>query len=861
MSITKQDCIRMLRQQGASELDAAQTVGDLLERKKNLAAAGNLERGVADLAESVKDAANEKRIQNALHRRNTALAITRRMENEQFIDQVKAGGKHDAVHALEAMLTGNIKRFHGARESIDAARMGMEWGWQGRYTNAFEKIGQDLSGDKNKVFNLLTQDKGAQLDFLREIQRPGSTNNKMMAAAADVWRRLSEEIRLRHNDAGANIGKLDWYFPQSHDPLRLMDSKNGGQQGWVDFVSQHLDMERSFPGKTEAEARGILGEVFHTIYNNRNLELFPRESERFGPRNMASGLSKHRVLHFRDADAFHAYHEKYGRGSLISSIDANVSLGARRLALMERLGPNPEAAFRALVEREKDLVREASSRGEIDPKSAEKKQKRLNSAYNTSKNEPDGMLANRMKVLTGETMTPVDVGLAKAFSIARALQAMAKLGSAALSTMTDPATTMASQRAVGIGFFERYAHSFGDYFAGYQGDKRELARELGLLVKQTWGYSVARFDPHDTTPGRLSKMVNHFHKWSLLDLASEQKKAGHAMLISRHVARSDKLAFDALSPELRGMLEYNGVDAKTWEVWRHMTEGRAGDKYFNPSLARNLTDAQMAHLLPEHLRGEAPPKGYTPEMLQAARAREFTRLRQKIETHARGFIADDSKFAMMEPDATATAIMTQGTRSGTWKGEILRSAMQFKSWPIMYIQRQMLGQRWQRFGHGGPDIPGMVEFTVNGLAFGYLAMTLKDMTRGRTPRDPSKPETWAAAALQMGAFGVYGDFVFGQVNSHGSTFAETAIGPLGGVMADLVNINLHATSGDVVKARDQSIRTGMSNIPWVNLFYTRAAFDWLIADRIKEEISPGYKRRMWRERERKFGQKPLWGGR
>jgi len=44
MSITKQDCIGLLRQQGASDLDATQTVETLLEKKARLAADGKLER-------------------------------------------------------------------------------------------------------------------------------------------------------------------------------------------------------------------------------------------------------------------------------------------------------------------------------------------------------------------------------------------------------------------------------------------------------------------------------------------------------------------------------------------------------------------------------------------------------------------------------------------------------------------------------------------------------------------------------------------------------------------------------------------------------------------------------------------------
>ncbi len=185
----------------------------------------------------------------------------------------------------------------------------------------------------------MAKDKAFQNDFAREVINPGSTNNATAVAAADVYVRLSEEMRLRHNDAGAHIGHLEGRLPQSHDVVRLLDKKNGGQKGWIAFVQENLDAERSFPGRTEEEVRGILEKVYHTIISGRELNITGAETGgAVGPRNIASGAGQHRVLHFRDADAFMAYHERYGRGTLVNAMNDEIVQGARRRRRRRRSG-------------------------------------------------------------------------------------------------------------------------------------------------------------------------------------------------------------------------------------------------------------------------------------------------------------------------------------------------------------------------------------------------------------------------------------------------------------------------------------------------------------------------------------------
>ena len=77
-------------------------------------------------------------------------------------------------------------------------------------------------------------------------------------------------------------------------------------------------------------------------------------------------------------------------------------------------------------------------------------------------------------------------------------------------------------------------------------------------------------------------------------------------------------------------------------------------------------------------------------------------------------LADETAFAIIEPDDATRAIMRQGTRPGTGAGEIWRAIMQFKSFPIAYMQRVLGGRRWVRgdlqkgMRYGLRNLPGAV---------------------------------------------------------------------------------------------------------------------------------------------------------
>jgi hypothetical protein len=94
----------------------------------------------------------------------------------------------------------------------------------------------------------------------------------------------------------------------------------------------------------EAELRQVLNGAHETIASDGANKTEPGAFKGTGARSNRG--SDHRVLHFKDGDAWMAYMEAFGEGSLYDAMLGHIGKMARDVALVERHGPNPEQWFR-----------------------------------------------------------------------------------------------------------------------------------------------------------------------------------------------------------------------------------------------------------------------------------------------------------------------------------------------------------------------------------------------------------------------------------------------------------------------------------------------------------------------------------
>ncbi len=149
---------------------------------------------------------------------------------------------------------------------------------------------------------------------------------------------------------------------------------------------------------------------------------------------------------------------------------------------------------------------------------------------------------------------------------------------------------------------------------------------------------------------------------------------------------------------------------------------------------------------------------------------------------------------------------------------------------------------------------------------GGVAMQLRDITKGKTTKDPWSPKFMLSAMLQGGGLGLFGDFVFGDYSRMGRNPMTEAMGPMYGLIEDIYT----ATKGNLDKAvlTDQEanpvrdlFRVAKRNIPLGSLWYARLAMERLILDNLERLVDPRFDRRMnqlTRKMKKESGQEYWW---
>jgi uncharacterized protein YoxC len=165
--------------------------------------------------------------------------------------------------------------------------------------------------------------------------------------------------------------------------------------------------------------------------------------------------------------------------------------------------------------------------------------------------------------------------------------------------------------------------------------------------------------------------------------------------------------------------------------------------------------------------------------------------RQKLAVKMQQMYTDRIQHgAVIRGGAREKAMTTAGLQSGTGWGEAVRMIMQFKNYPISFVTqilgRYALEDRFLRIPGAlarrviaDPQGTGsqVAQLIILVTTLGYVAGALKDILKGKTPRDPTDPRTAIASFVQGGGAGLYGDYLFARVNRFGGTVGEAAVGP------------------------------------------------------------------------------------
>lgn len=819
------------------------------------------------LRKATEEVLKEDSIRNNIAKRNAREDALKARNRRTFIDStVKAG--HGAELAIEARLSGtNVPLFDpksraGNQLSAAALSLGAKKDWVGGVVTDLERIGRDDPQFRglDKVF----YSRAIEDDIFREkwqfdmgeAGKPGITKNDAARKIAEVLHKW-DAVRVQAlNSEGAWITNYAGYVTKlTHDPDRIRRAARAfsptdprgyfykgftqaDREYWASKVLRHIDAKRTFGGAWR-EADKHLAEMYGGFVTGDHLELETVSGEPFVT-NVAGLVSHERTLHWKSADDWLAYNREFGRYNPTDAWLQSVSKSADHYALMKVFGSKPKEGFEEDMAYAKNMAMGKPERLAIDKR--------------------ENALKNRFAVVSGEADRPIANMWAGIVNGVMAVQRLSKLGFTPFAMLQDNVTISRELSRHGLDFLERNTSLFSGYFQGAEGSaKKEVAELLHTGILGRLRGVTARFDISDARAGTMAKLENMFFKITGMTAMTENKRADAERMMAYALGRSRGKEFAELGGDETRLLQAFGIGEAEWKLlhkvgWNELE----GETYLTPDVAKKLSDEDIETYMKE--RGSIADIATSSVLLRmAGHVSDMNeRVRQDLALKLWSYFSERGQFAVLEPGAREKAILYQGTQSGSPLNVALRLLLQFKQFPATMITKS-----WGAEIYGGRTglnrIAGLAELVVGSTLFGIIANYLNQTAKGQdaTSQWRNQPaQALISGFLRGGAASIYGDFLLGEWSRFGMSALDTLAGPsLGQVnaAAEIWTELTHPSKWKSSALGAHAVRMVRTNTPFLNMIYTRTAFDYLVMYRLQEWLNPGYLDRMERTMKDKQG--------
>lgn len=751
-----------------------------------------------DAAESMATEQTLKALDRQLLQRKRQVLLQAKRQRSILDDSTRryAGGKAGRP-------TGAAMMAHLVRDE-SAPYANVEYRWHNIKQTALATMYDLLKANRATMTGAL-RDKALLTDIVRELFGT-DTGNLSAKEMADAWRQTGEFLRGRFNAAGGHIGKLEgWGLPQHHDSVSVGAVR---PEDWIDEVMPMLDRTRMIDDDTglpfsDEKLRLVLRDVYETIASDGWSQRKPG-----GPRGRSLGnrRAEHRFLHFKDADAWLAYNERFGGSDAYSAMMSHVDGMSRDIAMMEILGPNPTATVQWM----KDVVaKEANVSGSLKDRLG----------LRSGELQIDAVFGE----LTGQNNRAGDRRLALFGSTIRNWQSATKLGSATLASFSDAGTQALTRAFNGLPAastlidyakllnplsaedrdFARRAGIIGDEYAGRigQGGRMNMDESFGGRLSGDAGFGTAALERSAEVSRRLADGVMKVSGLNAWTVAGREAMGMEFMNAIASFAGRD---FDKLDAPFARFLQRYGIDRDGWDRIRATPK-------------RDWKGAQW--IMPDDIADKA--------------------LRDRLFEG----ILTETDFAVPTGGLRQRALVNAIPR-GTVLGEIIRTGFQFKMFPLTVMS--MHGQRMMAQSALHYKATYAAAFLGATTLTGAMAYQMAELSKGRDPRPMTDREFWWRAMLKGGGLGIYGDALENARSEYGQDIGDITKGPAwstGQNIADLIiGKGGSDTDGDgdvgIFERKHDIGRFLQRETPGGSIWYIRAAYENLLIDTVSDWQDP-----------------------
>lgn len=761
--------------------------------------------------------------------------------------------------SIDALTRGISEAVKGARESTASEQLARANDFLGGLQSGLDKIPGGMEAWRKAA---LTKEWVRELhEMNKEGGKPGVTKSPMALEIARAVKQAQDVAKVRLNKSGAWIGDYDGYISRTqHNAVKI---DQAGYQAWKTFTLARLDEARTFadlnPGgdadtfgaNGSDEQRGLEIDRFlkgtwdglSTGVHMSSQQGVGKGGAFSGPGSLGKKLSSERVLHWKDADAWREYQEKFGDPVIERGIMNGLHRAAHDAALMRRWGSNPQYTFDNLLRTVKEQYR--------DDHEAIR-------AFQGA----EARLREEFAFLSGAANMP---GTKLAWQIRSGIlgwQDITKLGNVLFAHFSAAVTKPHQMMYHGVGRWKSYSSVIRNLALDGSDEGKQTLENLRAHATGLTQDIVSGYEPIDGVPGRISGLRMKMMRLGGLPWLLSRQKSGTEWELANFLGQRLGSEFEGLNPRTQRALKIYGLDKPEWDALRaapdHDTDGQ-GLPYLTPQAAQRATDAAIDALAGQRIN---PGMGAA----DVARVREETRDRLMMKLAA--YYSDSADRSTVTPGIPERAMFTR--IGGRFGGPIIG---QYKTWAAAAV-RQLWGQ--SLYGSSrGEAVKALAGLVATGTAAGYLRMVAKDVAGGKNPRmlngDPvNDAEILLSAMVQGGGLGILGDMILGQFEANAGTGRERALkyiatlaGPVIGDIADIGGVGFDYASaafqpdpGKAFRAANaEALHLLTSHLPAVNLFYLRTLFNYLIFDRLYEMASPGYNHRyMERVKKQSAGQ-------
>lgn len=552
--------------------------------------------------------------------------------------------------------------------------------------------------------------------------------------------------------------------------------------------------------------------------------------------NLAERLGKYRTIHIKP-EYWNAYNAKWGNGDIYDSVLSDISSKARQMELLQSYGANPELSYRTMLDK---LMRSSADIGY---------------AGEHPLNNPkikEGLL----KVILGTDQSPVRGQFARIMSSLRLHESATHLGNMLFSSLSDvtiaPMYTASKlgHQTVGSqvqGFLTEFATQMEARtgtlssplkHALYEGQLQAMDTFSSMMkggrpLRDVMTEEAVRVSDRGVMNQALNKIdgFNNFvfkhnpgRKWTDAGIRAQMNSMAYTL--------GDLAKHSKLDPQVSKWFQELGI-ADYWDVLktRVFTDDNT-KKFIHIDALDDITDAEVKAIKGVDL---------TPRQLANAKDEILTNFKSSYMQHAQN--------ALSMPGVGLQAQLALIPR-GTVVGEISRSVLQFKSFPLEFMTKTVY-PIWKN--QKGLLAAGMTANTGVVLMGNYL----KDLASGKTPRDyfgtsgeeGAVYKNWVALATTVAGFPVLDEITRRMFSEEGfkANDLATMLGPIvgdgGRTLENISKALKGAGKGDGNKIAESAFKTikGAPIIgPVLQGHILKGAVERVFLDNINEMFNANY---------------------